>query len=219
MQHADSKRLSFGTSIAFPSSVFKAFGGEDVATRESWSTRWYTPLLALAGLLLGLIVLALAFVQVLTADRSDSAAPAAWIPPLERMDEALARGDRPAALTAWREAHAAAFRSVRWEGMMAVGDAAGRLGPDGRARSRQAYLTALLRAQRDGSLEGLLGAAAAFGHLGDRDVLTHALRLAEREAGRDPLKRARVRNIADRWMSPPLEAGHRDPTLSGGQHP
>jgi hypothetical protein len=190
-----------------------------VATRESWSTRWYTPLLALAGLLLGLIILALAFVQVFTADRSDSAAPAAWIPPLGRMDEALARGDRSAAKTAWREAHAAAFRSVRWEGMIAVGDAAGRLGAEGRPQSRQAYLAALLRAEREGSLEGLLSAATAFGRLGDRDVLDHALRLAEREAGRDPIKHARVRNIADRWLSPPLEAEHRDQTLSGGQHP
>jgi hypothetical protein len=51
--------------------VFKGSGGDDLATRESWATRWYTPLLALAGLLLGLIVLALAFVQVLTADRPE----------------------------------------------------------------------------------------------------------------------------------------------------
>ena len=191
-----------------------------MAGRESWSTRWYTPLLALAGLLLGLIVLALAFMQVLTAARPDSsAAPSAWTAPLARMDEALARGDRSAALAAWRQAYAAAFRSVHWEGMMAVGDAATRLGAEARAQARQAYLTALLRAQREGSLEGLLAAATAFGHLGDRDVLAHALRLAEREAGRDPLEHARVRNIADRWMSPPLEVEHRDSTLSGGHHP
>ncbi len=186
--------------------------------RESWSTRWYTPLLALAGLLLVLLILALAFVEVLTADAPSTVAPYAWAAPLGRMDQALARGDSAAALTAWREAHAAAFRSVRWEGMLAVGDAARRLGAEGRAPSRQAYLTALFRAHRHGSLEGLLDAATAFGDLGDRDVLLQALRLAEREAGRDPDKHARVRSIADRWMSPPLEAENRDSTLSGG-HP
>jgi hypothetical protein len=191
-----------------------------LATRESWATRWYTPLLALAGLLLGLIVLALAFVQVLTADRPESGAPAAWARPLNRMDQALAQRDRTAALTAWREGYTAAFRSQRWEAMMAVGDAASRLGADGRTQARQAYLAALLLAQSQRSLEGLLGAATAFGHLGDRDVLAQALRLAEQEAGRDPIKRARVRNIADRWMSPPLEAGRRDSTLSpGGPRP
>ena len=187
--------------------------------RESWSTRWYTPLLVLAGLLLVLLILALAVVEVLTADAPSTAAPHAWTTPLGLMDEALARGDGAAALTAWRGAHTAAFRSVRWEGMMAVGDAARRLGADGRAQSRQSYLTALFRAHRQGSLEGLLDAATAFGDLGDRDVLLQALRLAEREAGRDPVKRARVRSIADRWMSPPLEAENRDPTLSGGHHP
>jgi hypothetical protein len=205
--------------IAVPTLVFKVFGGDVVVMKESWSTRWYTPLLALAGLLLALLVLALAFVEVLTAEAPRTAAPHSWAAPLGRMDRALAGGDGAAALTAWREAYAAAFRSARWEGMMAVGDAASRLGADARAQSRQAYLTALFRAEREGSLEGLLGAATAFGHLGDRDVLVHALLLAEREAGRDPVKRAHVRNIADRWMSPPLEAEHRDPTFSGGQHP
>jgi hypothetical protein len=39
-----------------------------VLTRESWSTRWYVPLLALGGLLIVLLILALVFVQVLIAD-------------------------------------------------------------------------------------------------------------------------------------------------------
>lgn len=188
------------------------------STKESWGTRWYTPLLALAGLLLALLILALAFVQMLMA-QTETAAPAAWAAPLGRVEEALARGDAPAALISWRQAHSAAFRSMRWEGMLAVGHAASRLGVEARAQSRKAYLTALLRAQREGSLEGILDAATAFGHLGDRDVLVHALRIAERRAGTDPVDVARVQNIATRWMSPPLEAEHRDPTLTGGQHP
>lgn len=37
-------------------------------TRESWSTRWYIPLVALGGLLIVLLILALVFVQMLIAD-------------------------------------------------------------------------------------------------------------------------------------------------------
>jgi hypothetical protein len=194
-------------------------GGEVVLTRESWSTRWYTPLLALAGGLAALLILALAFVEVLIADVPNAVTPKLWTAPLHRVDEALARGDNPGALTAWREAQAAALHSTQWEGMIAVGDASRRFGADGRARARQAYLTALFRARREGSLEGLLRVAAAFGELGDREVLAHALRLAEREAGRDTATRARVRSLADRWLSPSIDAQHRDPTLSGGHHP
>ena len=37
-------------------------------TRESWSTSWYAPLVALGGLLVVLLILALLFVEVLIAD-------------------------------------------------------------------------------------------------------------------------------------------------------
>jgi hypothetical protein len=36
--------------------------------RESWSTCWYVPLLALSGVLVALLILALVFVEVLIAD-------------------------------------------------------------------------------------------------------------------------------------------------------
>jgi hypothetical protein len=39
-----------------------------VLTRESWSTSWYAPLVALGGLLVVLLILALLFVEVLIAD-------------------------------------------------------------------------------------------------------------------------------------------------------
>ena len=187
-------------------------------TRDSWSIRWYTPLLALAGLLLAMLVLALAFMEVLTAKNPSRVPPSAWLQPLQRVDDAVARGDDAAARVAWRHAYGAAVRSSRWEGLMEVGAAAHRLA-DGHANARQAYRTALLRAQREGSLDGLLRAAIAFGDLGDRDVLIQALRLAERAAGNDPAKRARVRNVADLWIGPRLEAEHRDPTLPGGDQP
>lgn len=187
-------------------------------TRDSWSIRWYTPLLALAGLLLAVLILALAFMEVLTASSPSRVPASAWLQPLQQVDDAIARGDNAAAVTAWRYAYGAAVRSSHWEGLMEVGAAAHRLA-DGHANARQAYRTALLRAQRESSLDGLLRAAIAFGDLGDRDVLIHALRLAERAAGNDPAKRARVRNVSDLWVGPRLEAEHRDPTLSGGDQP
>jgi hypothetical protein len=187
-------------------------------TRDSWSIRWYSPLLALAGLLLAMLILALAFMEVLTARSPSRLPPSAWLQPLQRVDDAVARGDDAAAVVAWRHAYGAAVRSSRWEGLMEVGAAAHRLA-DGHASARQAYRTALLRAQREGSLDGLLRAAIAFGDLGDRDVLIQALRLAERAAGNDPVKRARVRNVSDLWIGPRLEAEHRDPTLLGGDQP
>ena len=193
--------------------------------REWWSTRWYAPLVALASLLLVLLVAGLAVMEMLAAEAPSAVAPHVWTAPLDQADAALGRGDAAAALSAWREAQAAALRSGHWEGMIAVGDAArrraeaGRDRADGLAGARQAYLTALFRARRERSLDGLLSAAIAFGELGDRDVLAQALRLAEQHAGRDPLSRARVRAVADRWMSPPFEAEHRAPRLSGGQQP
>ena len=200
-------------------------GSEIAVMREWWSTRWYAPLVALASLLLALLVAGLAVMEMLAAEAPSAVAPHAWTAPLDQAEAALGRGDAAAAMSAWREAQAAALRSGHWEGMIAVGDAArwlaepGRDRADGLARARQAYLTALFRARREHSLDGLLSAAIAFGELGDRDVLAQALRLAEQHAGRDPLSRARVRTVADRWMSPPFEAEHRAPRLPGGQQP
>jgi hypothetical protein len=192
---------------------------------EWWSTRWYTPLLALGALLLGLLVAGIAVMEMFASEIPSAAAPDEWAAPLDRSDAALAGGDAAAALTAWREANAAAIRSGQWEGMIAVGDAARRLGArggtprDSLMRARQAYLTALYRARREQSVEGALRAAAAFGELGDRDVLAQALRIAEQQAGRDPVKRARVRSVTERWMSSPVENGHRDSPLTGGHQP
>jgi hypothetical protein len=193
--------------------------------REWWSTRWYTPILALGALLLVLLVTGLSVMERLAADTPNAVASGAWTKPLERAEAAQARGDAATASAAWREAHAAAMRSAGWEGMLAVGDAAQRQGlmagarGEVLARARQAYLTALFRARQEHSLDGVLQAAIAFGELGDRDVLAQALRIAEQQAGRDPLARARVRGVADRWTSPPFAAENRDPSFSGGLQP
>lgn len=100
------------------------------------------------------------------------------------MDRALARGEVAAVTAAWREAYVAAHASRNWPGMLAVGDAALRASrANGAAhvfepRARRAYRTALLRAHRQASREGVLAAGEAFGRLGDRD----AERLARAEA-------------------------------------
>jgi hypothetical protein len=193
--------------------------------REWWSTRWYTPILALAALLFALLVAGLAAMERLVAEAPHAAVPRAWTQALDRADAAMAQGDATGAMSAWRDAHAAAMRSGQWESMIAVGDASRRLGAssgsprESLARARQAYLTALFRARRERSVEGSLRAAVAFGELGDRQVLAQALRIAERQAGRDPVSRARVRAVADRWMTSPLELDTRDPYLSGGHQP
>lgn len=109
-----------------------------------------------------------------------------WASHITEMDGAIARGDGTVAAAAWREAYVAAHVSRGWPGMIAVGDAALRAGhamgtPQVFApRARRAYLTALMRARREASTEGMLAAGAAFGRLGDRD----AERLARDEAAK-----------------------------------
>ena len=53
--------------------------------------------------------------------------PEPWAFPIRTMDSALTAGDLSAAERAWHEAYVAALGARRWEGMLAVGDAALRL--------------------------------------------------------------------------------------------
>jgi len=162
---------------------------------ESWSTRWYTPLIAMGVGLLVLLIVALAIVEVLVASAPPTQVPAGWSVSLERADEALRDGDVAQALSWWREARMEALRGGGWEGMIQVGDASRRLGArggfrqDAEAFARDAYLTALLRARRAHSVDGVLRAARAFGELGDREVFDHAIRIAERQAAHDRLEK------------------------------
>jgi hypothetical protein len=87
-------------------------------------------------------------------------------------------------MRAWHPVYAAALRDHGWEGLIAVGDARVRIAraagvprnADGQAR--QIYLTALVRAQRHGSVEGAVRAATAFAALGDREIAAEAVRIA-----------------------------------------
>ncbi len=161
-------------------------------------------------LLLVLLVTALLLPAIPTA----SAEPAStdWAARLETMAEAIGHGDRAAAKVAWREAYAAAHLSRGWRGMIAVGDAALRLGratgePSiAERRARRVYLTALFRARREASLDGVLAAGDAFGRLGDREVVQQALAVATELAARsgDDLARRRVQVFHSHWMAVPL---------------
>jgi hypothetical protein len=128
---------------------------------------------------------------------------------MRALDEAVGRGAIDAARREWRMAHAAALAGRRWEDMLATGDAALQIGQAaGTPRAwepaaRRAYLSALLHARRQGSLDGVLRAADAFGALGDREVVREALAMATPLAANshDPGNRARLRAMRERWAT------------------
>jgi hypothetical protein len=133
-------------------------------------------------LTLVVIALTLGAVAVLTAPAPDQtdAGVTDWRPHLARVDQALAGGNVSAALAAWREAHAAALASLRWEAMLEVGDGYLRIGDlvDFRRAfvdaTRASYLIALFRARQQRSLDGVLRIAQAFATLGDGERLAQA---------------------------------------------
>jgi hypothetical protein len=126
------------------------------------------------------LLLLLVMVEILTLPLIPRAAAAAdnrdWNAGIAEMDRALALGQAPAATAAWQDAYVAAHLSRGWVGMVAVGDAALRAARATGApelfepRARRAYLTALLRARRQASREGVLAAADGFSRLGDREA-------------------------------------------------
>jgi hypothetical protein len=138
---------------------------------------------------------------------------------VRRVDEALARQDLPAAERAWHEAYIAALGAWPWEKPLEVGQASLRISEVSpyrqawTARARNLYLTALLRAQQQGSLEGALRAAEAFAGLGDRKGVEQSLRIAERLAsetgGLDAS--ARVRAVTERLAAGSPVAGNPRP--------
>src|SRR6266478_4787860 len=83
------------------------------------------------------VAAALAALEVTLARVGDSSAKqeAPWTSPLREMDGALARGDFATAATVRHKADLAALASPCWEGFLAVGDGALRLGEATEARS------------------------------------------------------------------------------------
>ena len=117
-----------------------------------------------------------------------TAAVTPWTAHLEAMDAAIAANNASAAVLSWRHAYAAALDQPGWRGLVEVAGAALRIGTipgfkkAAESRARESYWTALFRARRQGSLNGVLDTAEAFGALGDRVMVEQCIRIAERLA-------------------------------------
>lgn len=111
-----------------------------------------------------------------------------WATHLQAMDTAIAASNASAAVLSWRYAYAAALDQPGWRGLVDVAGAALRIGTipgfkkAAESRARESYWTALFRARRQGSLNGVLDTAEAFGALGDRVMVEQCIRIAERLA-------------------------------------
>jgi len=163
--------------------------------------RVYLPLVLLAAALL-------AALEVSLAHTDDPAAT--WLTPIADTDRALARGDLATAVASRHRAHLAALGSRDWEGLVAVGDAALRLGEasgDRRAmepEARRAYRAALSCARAERSLDGVLRATESLARLRARDAVEQGLRMARDLAAADRATRARVTTRAGRWSGESL---------------
>jgi hypothetical protein len=124
---------------------------------------------------------------------------------LRLVDAQLDAGRIDGAVLAWRDAYGAALESRRWDTMISAGDAFVKIAraagtPAGaRMNARDAYLTALIRARRDGSVEGALRSAEAFAGIGDRAVVEQSLYVAQQLAGANDAAQERVREARLRW--------------------
>lgn len=138
--------------------------------------------------------------------------PGPWTEYIRAMDQALAQMNATAAVRAWRNAYAAALEMPGWRGLVEVATASLRIGTipgfgkASEARARETYWTALFRARQQGSLNGVLDAAEAFGALGDRTMVEQCIRVAESlaslngDASGGERIRARAANLAERYL-------------------
>lgn len=126
-----------------------------------------------------------------------------WMTHIETMDRAVESGDTTLAVRAWRDGYAAALDHPGWAGLVQVAAAAVRMGvlPGMRkaceSQARETYWTALFRARKQGSLNGVLQSAEAFGSLGDRGMVEQCIKVAEGLAalGGDADAASRVRAL------------------------
>jgi hypothetical protein len=138
-----------------------------------------------------------------------------WRAHLDVVEKELARGHVDVAVRVWHDAYGAALASGSWESMIAVGDAfmtIGRAsGSTGGARlnAREAYLSALIRARRDRSVDGAIRSADAFRGLDDRAVAEQSLHIAAQLAAGDEQAQRRVREARQRWATWQTGAGLR----------
>jgi hypothetical protein len=136
-----------------------------------------------------------------------------WKTHLHIVETELASGHVDVAVRAWHDAYGAALESRGWESMIAVGDAFMKIGhaagtPNGaRMNAREAYLTALIRARRNRSVDGALRSGEAFAGLGDRAIVEQSLYIAAQLAAGDEQAQQRVGEARQRWAGRQTVAG------------
>jgi len=126
-----------------------------------------------------------------------------WTTYIEAMDCAVEAGDTTLAVRAWRDAYAVSLEHPGWAGLVHVAAASVRMGelPGMRkaceSRARETYWTALFRVRKQGSLNGVLQTAEAFGSLGDRTMVEQCIKVAAGLAalGGDADAASRVRTL------------------------
>jgi len=130
-----------------------------------------------------------------------------WRAYLDVFEKERAQGHRDVAIRMLYDAYGAALESRSWESMIAVGDAFMIIGrapgsaAGARMNARQAYLTALIRARRSGSVDGALRSAAAFARIDDRDVVEQCLYVAAVLAAGDAEAQKKVQDARERWVA------------------
>jgi hypothetical protein len=109
-----------------------------------------------------------------------------WHESISKVDEAVATRDPGSMLRAWQAASVAALVDRGWQSMIAVGDAAIRIGRATGlniafcAKARQAYHVALFRSHRTSDIDGVLQAAQGFTELRDTEIVEQCLGIAVR---------------------------------------
>jgi len=128
-----------------------------------------------------------------------------WKDHLHALDDELASGHIDRAVRIWHDAYGAALETRGWESMIAVGDAFIKIGratgtPRGaRANAREAYVSALIRARRDRSVDGALRTAEAFQGIDDRAIVEQCLHIAAQLASGDGGAQQKVDEARRRW--------------------
>ncbi len=179
---------------------------------NSFTPRSYRTELVIAALAMAtLMAVALSVVEAL--DHVTTSGNSPWTAPLHEVDDALAAKNSSAALAALHVAYLTALGSRGWEGMIAVGNAALRVGEamsDRRrfaAKARLAYRSALFRARHLRSLEGVLQAGDAFNALGDANVAQQCLEVARGLTAGDPEREARVQAFEEQLRDRAMASG------------
>jgi len=157
--------------------------------REDFTGARSTTWLGLGGLIaVGLLSAAalgpVSIVELTTRETTSPGTELTWQNYLDVVDEALARGDVSDAVRSWQDAYGVAVASRRWQALLAAGDAFVRIGQvsghaeGARPNARHAYMAALMQAERQRSVVGVLAIGRAFAALGDRDIAAYCERIA-----------------------------------------